>query len=198
MFFIVLRPSFKKRPLETEILAAENGNVTIKCDPEAAPRPKFLWRKDGNIIGGGGRRRIINGNLHINPVSREDQGLYTCIAQNALGQDESSGRLTVLRGPILLDQPVDRVFYSVGSQLSLRCRADADESLDLSYIWRHNDLRIDPKNPRVWLDPRSGYLEVFNVTLSDKGDYECEVVSWVGRLRSRTRVDIRGPPGPPG
>jgi hypothetical protein len=195
----VLRPSFKKRPVDTEILAAENGNVTIRCDPEAAPRPRFTWKKDGNLIGGGGRRRILpNGNLLINPVSREDQGLYTCIAQNTRGQDESSGRLTVLRGPILIDQLADRLFYQVGHQLSLRCRADADETLDLSYIWRHNGLRIDETQPRVRLEPRSGYLEVFNLTLADKGDYECEVMSWVGNLRSVTRVDVRGPPGPPG
>lgn len=92
----------------------------------------------------------------------------------------------------------------MGSQLSLRCRADADPSLDMSYIWRHNGLKIDDSlltstwANRVRLDPRFGYLEIFNLTLADKGDYECEVVSWVGKLFSVSRVEIRGPPGPSG
>ena len=44
-------PSFKKHPLEPETYAANQGNVTIICNPEAAPKPKFIWKKDGNIIG---------------------------------------------------------------------------------------------------------------------------------------------------
>lgn len=50
-FFPALKPSFKKRPLETETYAAEGGNVTIICSPEAAPRPKFTWKKDNLVIG---------------------------------------------------------------------------------------------------------------------------------------------------
>jgi hypothetical protein len=48
---LALKPSFKKRPLELETYAAEGGNITITCNPEAAPRPKFVWKKDGNVIG---------------------------------------------------------------------------------------------------------------------------------------------------
>jgi hypothetical protein len=34
-----------------ETYAAEGGNITIICNPEAAPTPKFVWKKDGNVIG---------------------------------------------------------------------------------------------------------------------------------------------------
>lgn len=71
--------------------------MTIKCNPEAAPRPKFVWKKDGNVIAAGGHRKIYdNGNLYISPVSRDDEGIYTCTASNELGLDESKGRLLVL------------------------------------------------------------------------------------------------------
>lgn len=51
-----------------------------------------------NIEGSGGHRRILeNGNLVINSVSRDDEGVYTCTASNNLGMDESRGRLIVLR-----------------------------------------------------------------------------------------------------
>nr|CAI5838626.1 unnamed protein product [Callosobruchus analis] len=95
---LAFKPSFKKHPLEFETYAAEGGNVTIKCNPEAAPRPKFVWKKDGNIIGSGGHKHLFeNGNLLLSPVSRDDEGLYTCTATNELGIDESKGRLIVLR-----------------------------------------------------------------------------------------------------
>lgn len=95
---LAFKPSFKKHPLEPETYAAENGNVTIRCNPEAAPKPKYVWKKNGNVLGSGGHRRILdNGNLIISPVSRDDEGLYTCTASNELGMDESHGRLIILR-----------------------------------------------------------------------------------------------------
>lgn len=48
--FLAFKPSFKKRPLEAETYAAVQGNVTLKCNPEAAPKPKFSWKKNGNVI----------------------------------------------------------------------------------------------------------------------------------------------------
>lgn len=48
---LAFRPTFKKHPLEAETYAADGGSVTIKCNPEAAPRPRFVWKKDGNVLG---------------------------------------------------------------------------------------------------------------------------------------------------
>lgn len=48
-----LAPTFRKKPLESEMYAAEGVSVTIVCNPEAAPRPKFTWRKDGLVLGRG-------------------------------------------------------------------------------------------------------------------------------------------------
>ncbi len=97
-----MKPSFHKRPLESEIYAIYNGNTTIVCDPEAAPRPKFQWKKDGNVIGAGGHRKILpTGTLIISPTSRDDEGIYTCVATNAYGTDESKSRLIVLRKKML-------------------------------------------------------------------------------------------------
>lgn len=93
-----MKPSFKKYPLESEIYAIYNGNTTIECKPEAAPRPKFQWKKDGNIIGAGGHRRILpGGTLIISPTSRDDEGVYACVATNSYGTDESRARVIVLR-----------------------------------------------------------------------------------------------------
>lgn len=88
--------------MESETYAAEGGNVTIVCKPEAAPRPTFEWRKDGNVIGPGGRRTILKtGNLIISPVSRDDEGTYVCTAKNKYGSDETRGRLIVLRKSVI-------------------------------------------------------------------------------------------------
>ncbi|KAL4720073.1 hypothetical protein ACJJTC_018532 [Scirpophaga incertulas] len=49
-----LKPSFKKHPLESESYGSEGGNVTLRCNPEAAPKPTFTWKKDNIVIWGWG------------------------------------------------------------------------------------------------------------------------------------------------
>lgn len=97
MTFLALKPTFKKHPMESKTYAAEYGNVTLVCNPEAAPKPKFVWRKDGNVIGHGGKRKILdNGSLFIERISRDDEGIYTCAASNLYGGDETRGQLIVI------------------------------------------------------------------------------------------------------
>ncbi|XP_042239978.1 contactin-like isoform X2 [Homarus americanus] len=139
-----LAPTFRKKPVEAEMYAAEGKNVTIVCNPEAAPRPKFVWRQNGLVIGSGGRRRILrNGNLVINPVSREDGGNYTCTAENTYGTDMSSGRLIVLNKPEFYLSPPELITSSKGETINLECEAYTDPLLDTTYSWRHNGLRIE-------------------------------------------------------
>lgn len=38
-----------------------------------------------------------NGNLVINPIIKNDEGVYTCIAQNIYGTGENQERLIVMR-----------------------------------------------------------------------------------------------------
>ncbi|XP_050530514.1 contactin [Daktulosphaira vitifoliae] len=196
-----LRPSFKKKPLEPEIYGAEGKNVTIECNPEAAPKPKFTWRKDGYVIGSGGRRRILeNGNLIINPVGRDDEGIYICIAQNIYGTEESQGRLIVMRGPVFVEQLSPQMRTIIQNDLLLRCQASSDELLDLAYVWSHNGMPLLNSNPEIinHITINGGELFIHNITLEDAGEYRCIVHSVVGEISSMTTLYVDGPPGPPG
>ena len=55
--------------------------VYIRCDPEGAPQPKFIWKKDGNRIASGGKY-IIDRNgtrLFINRINFEGKNCYILI-----------------------------------------------------------------------------------------------------------------------
>lgn len=193
-------PTFKKKPLEPETYAAEGGNITVICNPEAAPRPKFTWKKDNNVIGSGGRRRILdNGNLVISPVSRDDDGLYTCIAQNTYGSDESSGRLIIMKGPTLIEKLPPKITTTTGKNIYLYCSASSEEILDIAYIWTHNGmLIINSYHTNVKVKVEGGQLNIYNVTFSEAGEYECVVKTAVGKISTKTTLTVEGPPGPPG
>ncbi|CAA9998770.1 unnamed protein product [Nesidiocoris tenuis] len=195
-----LRPDFKKHPVEPETYAGEGGNATIGCNPEAAPKPKFTWKKDEIVIGAGGRRKILeNGNLLISPVSRDDEGMYTCHAANEYGSDESRGRLIVLRGPTLTEELPPKIVTTIGSNVYLHCKAYTEEILDVAYVWMHNSMILAPLATlyhKLKID--GGDLGISNVTFADAGDYECQVKSAVGRVKTKTTIIVEGPPGPPG
>lgn len=60
------------------------------------------------------------------------------------GKAESSGKLIVKQGPTFATgvKPNPRVIATVGETVELRCRADADQLLDMAYSWHLNGLSI--------------------------------------------------------
>lgn len=197
-----LKPSFKKRPMESETYGSEGGNVTLRCNPEAAPKPSFTWKKDNIVIGAGGKRFITEvGNLIIRQLSRDDEGIYTCVAKNLYGSDESRGRLIVLRAPRFIERLPPRITTQVRETIFLHCSAEIDPMLDTAYLWNHNGMRIK-EGADLYADRRlvkdGGELVIYNVSLADVGDYECVVKSAIGRISSHTQLRVTGPPGPPG
>lgn len=99
-----LKPSFASSPLPSTLMAAQGGNLTIPCHPDAAPQPEITWLQNGQAIGYGDSRReiLLDGTLHIKEVSFSDQGTYTCKATNVNGEDTSSSLITVVGKVIML------------------------------------------------------------------------------------------------
>ncbi|XP_058468109.1 contactin [Malaya genurostris] len=197
-----MKPSFKKNPLESEIYSIYNGNTSIACDPEAAPRPKIVWKKNDNIIESGGHRRILpSGTLYISPTSRDDEGLYTCIASNSQGVADSKARLIVLQELRFLEQLPIKLIKQVNEMLYLRCEVSYDEILEIAFFWAHNGRIINVSNnehvsSKYFINHNS--LEIHNLTQLDAGEYKCIAKSAVNEIVSKTNVVIQGPPGAPG
>lgn len=97
-----LRPTFVKHPLPNTLLAAENGNLTIPCQPEAAPAPEITWVKNGAQMSlsptngnQNGAQMLLNGYLKIVGVSLGDGGFYTCHAKNIHGEAQTTTNVIV-------------------------------------------------------------------------------------------------------
>lgn len=194
-----LSPTFQKYPLESEMYAAEGGNFTIPCRPEAAPFPNFIWKHDGKIISNGRYHIEENGYLFIRSVSLTDEGLYTCTAKNRYGSDQSSGRLIVFSYPSLRESPTSKLAAAVNSDLTLKCEARTNILLDVAYIWLQNDLKIDFKKQHQFsVGENLGYLNIHNISFAEAGIYTCIVKTAIGRITTSTELIVIGPPGAPG
>ena len=72
----------------------ETGSAVFQCSASGNPKPMIVWSKLENgtevaLQGSSGER------LHLKNVSRNDAGVYQCLATNILGQVRRAARLAV-------------------------------------------------------------------------------------------------------
>ena len=98
----------------------EGESVTFNCSADGIPLPSIIWRKNRQLLildpdrtkvvitVSDGFRSLDNSNmtqtesiLTINPLVEADQGLYSCLADNHVGNPavmETSYNLTIEKG----------------------------------------------------------------------------------------------------
>lgn len=104
----------------------------------------YIDIQTGTRIGGSSRVRILpNGFLSIHPVQISDEGIYTCLARNDHGKDQTQGYLRVFNQPRIWRGPGPGYEPKVNETLELPCEALTNNILDVAYIWLHNGLRIN-------------------------------------------------------
>ncbi|KAK2886478.1 vascular endothelial growth factor receptor 1 isoform X2 [Channa argus] len=74
-----------------------SSSVTLSCTSDGVPPPVITWYKDERALSQGSGVVISpeDGMLHIDRITEEDQGLYTCQATNERGSAESSAYIKV-------------------------------------------------------------------------------------------------------
>jgi len=95
-------PNFNKYPLPPNTYGTQGSNVTLMCQPEAAPTATIQWFKDGADFTASSNPQdrvalLPNGNIHFTGVTDGDGGNYTCVATNSFGTASTTGQLTILR-----------------------------------------------------------------------------------------------------
>uniref|UniRef100_A0A8C9X559 receptor protein-tyrosine kinase n=1 Tax=Sander lucioperca TaxID=283035 RepID=A0A8C9X559_SANLU len=76
-----------------------SSSVILSCPSEGVPTPIIMWYKDERVLSQGSGIVISteDGTLHIDRITVEDQGMYTCQATNERGSVESSAYIWVNR-----------------------------------------------------------------------------------------------------
>ncbi|XP_041669910.1 vascular endothelial growth factor receptor 1 [Cheilinus undulatus] len=84
----------------TDCTVNVSNSVILRCPSEGIPPPTITWYKDEHALSQGSGIIISteDGSLHIDRITAEDQGLYTCQATNERGSVESSAYIWV-NGP---------------------------------------------------------------------------------------------------
>ncbi|MEQ2254605.1 hypothetical protein ILYODFUR_005515 [Ilyodon furcidens] len=103
----------KLKPIKNPIIVGEGNKLTVKCEATGNPVPTYRWFKDGNELKKS-RKVKIKSNLkfsrvQISSAKLEDSGNYTCVVENPLGKDNSTGTVNVQgdQEPILTEEAAE-------------------------------------------------------------------------------------------
>ena len=86
-------PSIVAPPMS--MVVNKSGTASFQCETEGNPKPKVKWLKqNSNLVAD---KRVVPSprGLMITDVTSQDQGRYTCVARNILGEVTSSAILSV-------------------------------------------------------------------------------------------------------
>ena len=64
----------------------ESGIASFQCEAGGNPEPKVTWLKQNSSLPAHKRVVSSGGGLIITNVTSEDEGMYTCMARNILGE----------------------------------------------------------------------------------------------------------------
>ncbi|KAL1455510.1 hypothetical protein WDU94_009600 [Cyamophila willieti] len=149
-----------------------NENAVIKCMATGSTPINYEWRPQRGYF----RSHITqeNGELRFNGIQIEDEGKYTCMANNSVGVAESTAEVivTALGGEFtqIVTAENDEVNIYEGGSADLKCKPRY--ALDRNYMIRWS--RAD-RIPIPW-NPHSNNLYITNARGRDSGKYLCELV----------------------
>ncbi|XP_051520766.1 roundabout homolog 2-like isoform X2 [Myxocyprinus asiaticus] len=177
----------------SDLIVSKGEPATLNCKAEGRPMPTVEWYKDGEHVETdkddprSHRMLLPSGSLFFLRIvhgrrSKPDEGVYTCVARNYLG--EAVSRNASLEVAVLRDdfrQPPNDVVVAAGESAVLECippRGHPEPTIS----WKRNNVRVNDKDGRISM--RNGKLMISHTRKSDAGMYVCVGTNMVGERDS--------------
>lgn len=178
----------------------EGETITLNCFATAEPKPTFYWEKDGKLIKsvwGSPYHYIHRANgveLMIISPSKDQEGLYTCVVRNEVGNTTYNVRVFVKVSRPATPPKISAIEANVtaeeGSNVSLSCSVKCTPKVNVETEWFNHTTRIRSGKrfeitEKFYLDPKGGSahvhmvnttLTIRRVSISDTRRYVC--VAW--------------------
>ncbi|XP_024596531.1 roundabout homolog 3 [Neophocaena asiaeorientalis asiaeorientalis] len=190
---VLERPSFLRRPMNQVVLA--DAPVDFPCEVQGDPPPRLRWRKEDGELPTGRYEIRSDHSLWIGRVSAEDEGTYTCVAENSVGRAEASGSLNVHVPPQLVTQPQDQM-AAPGESIAFQCETKGNPPPAIFWQKEGSQALLFPSQSlqptgRFSVSPR-GQLSIAEVQSGDAGYYVCQAVSVAGSILAKALLEVKG------
>ncbi|XP_043450278.1 myosin light chain kinase, smooth muscle isoform X4 [Prionailurus bengalensis] len=202
-------PSFSSVLKDCTVI--EGQDFVLQCSVQGIPVPQITWLLNEQPIQYAHSSCEAGvAELHIQDALPEDDGIYTCLAKNTLGQVSCSARVTVHEKksdrksgyllPAAPSKPVAPLFLQGLSDLKVMDGSQVTMTVQVSgnpppeVIWFHNGNEIQ-ESEDFHFEQRGTWhsLCIQEVFPEDTGTYTCEAWNSAGEVRTQAVLMVQEP-----
>ncbi|KAL9964707.1 hypothetical protein ACROYT_G028383 [Oculina patagonica] len=146
----------------------ESNDVTLSCNVTGTPLPNVRWSKTGDQD----NKYNPGSFLSLRNISRRQDGLYWCTAENGAGKSTASVRVTVQYAPSIT-VPAKSFNLTEGGDVELVCAADGRPRPVVTWA------KIGESSSLV--SPDKDTLNITNANRTEAGTYRCTATNGIGK-----------------
>ncbi|XP_032670656.1 lachesin-like [Odontomachus brunneus] len=216
MLTIVEPPDIIPEGTSSDMNVGEGGQVKLTCRARGVPAPRVSWRReDGkNIIireqsavSGQNQKSYVTASvteylgedLKITKISRNEMGVYLCIASNGIPPAVSKRIFINVHFSPVIHVPNQLVGAPLGTDVVLECYVEASPKSINYWVNDKGAMIISSVRHDVQAVTRSQFevrmtLTIRNLQKHDVGTYRCAAKNSLGDVESSIRLyDIAAP-----
>ncbi|KZC14516.1 Lachesin [Dufourea novaeangliae] len=214
MLSIVVPPDFISEDTSSDVMVREGGQVKLTCRARGVPPPRVSWRRED------GKKIVIRKpsagsalsqkshvttvadyqgeELNLSKVSRNEMGVYLCIASNGVPPAVSKRIFINVHFSPVIHVPNQLVGAPLSTDVVLECFVEASPK-SINYWVKDNAMIISSVQHDVQIIVKSQFevrmvLTIRNLHKSDVGTYKCVAKNSLGDVDSSIRLyEISGP-----
>ncbi|XP_023584560.1 myosin light chain kinase, smooth muscle isoform X1 [Trichechus manatus latirostris] len=202
-------PSFSSVLKDCTVI--EGQDFVLQCSVQGTPVPQITWLLNGQPIQYAHSSCEAGvAELHVQDALPEDHGIYSCVAENTLGQASCSARVTVHEKksdrkseyllPVAPSKPIAPVFLQGLSDLKVMDGSQVTMTVQVSgnpppeVIWLHNGKEIQESEDFHFEQQGTHHsLYIQEVFPEDTGTYTCEAWNSAGEVRTQAVLMVQEP-----
>ncbi|XP_003381765.1 putative immunoglobulin I-set domain protein [Trichinella spiralis] len=163
--------------------------VSFTCLVSGYPNPRIHWFCNGNKLISSNRIKFYQHDqkVVITNVQREDNGVYTCVAENAISQSTATAFLQVKSRPEFRLRPQNTIALE-GAEVKLEC--DPVGYPQPAIVWTKNGRSI-PTNRRIVISNAGTVLKINSISADDEGQYTCYATNALGSIEWSVAVKVK-------
>ncbi|KAL6482132.1 hypothetical protein MHYP_G00102120 [Metynnis hypsauchen] len=152
-----------------EVTEGETADLTCKTTCSLTD-PTFIWYKDGRPLT---TKTIKNNQLHLQPVSSEDAGSYSCAGRGSQHLHSTAHSLRVRYPPKNVSVSISPSEIEAGSSVTLTCSSDGYPPVKI-YTWFKGSSPVGEGKT----------YSIPNIRSEDSREYTCQSRNDLGDRRS--------------
>ncbi|KAG5677507.1 hypothetical protein PVAND_007263 [Polypedilum vanderplanki] len=196
------KPEILQDPNDVEVVFG--ANAVFKCSAEGDPIPEIKWMLNSNEINANNDARIhisTDGEtLEIDRIDMKDQGVYTCMAKNTIGESISREARMIVRTPSphtneaesrpqFVQVPAGHIYSDDQSDfIVMHCVAQGNPKPTIAWSFNNHPL-LETEHIHIY---DNGTLVIHQPNEEDEGSYKCEATNYLGSVSTVANYKING------